>query len=346
MQWTDIDRNPALPTSTEKILGNLGSVAVHVFLFAALFFYSSFPRPEPEQVVQVELWSSLPAPNPPQSGSLSSAVQSSLNSEALGNEPSRVAGSDLKEAFEAEIFLDKRIAEERKKQKEIEERLVKEKAEKEKQLEKKAAVEKAAREKAAKERAEKEKAELAEAAKQAKIAREEAAKELKKREEEERLAKKRAEDEKRRQEAKLKKTLEAQRREQEEAILKQFGSDPKAKAADAGKDRTTKAGVSGGAEVGDRSGVLADYSASIRARIRARITFDPARAPNNPEAIFEVTQLSTGQISKVTLKKSSGNLAWDAAVERAIQASTPLPKAADGSVEPLLILSFRPLDPR
>jgi colicin import membrane protein len=180
---------------------------------------------------------------------------------------------------------------------------------------------------------------------QAMIAREVAAKEQRKREEDERLAKKLAEEEKRRQEAKLKKALEAQRLEQK-AILKQFGSDPKAKAAHVSKDRITKDGGSGGAEIGDRSGVLADYSAAIRARILSRVKFDPVRAPGNPETTFEVVQLPTGEITRVTLLRPSGNPAWDTAVERAIQQSNPLPKASDGSVEPRLILSFRPAVPQ
>ncbi|MFZ9314961.1 MAG: cell envelope integrity protein TolA [Burkholderiaceae bacterium] len=328
-------------SAPETLLAFGASVVVHIVLGAAMVLAASRTPPEPP-VVQAELWSSLPPLQPATANSPPPAA------EAPAPESPDTPKLTLPDPgpSAADIALEKKKAEEARIEKETQQKAAEEKAAREKEAQAKAAAEKAAREKAARERAEKEKADLAEAAKQAKIAREEAARELKKREEEERLAKKRAEEEKRRQEAKLKKALEAQRREQEEAIFKGFGSDPKAKAADAGKDRTTKAGVAGGAELGDRTGVLADYSAAIRARIRARITFDPARAPNNPEAIFEVTQLSTGQISKVTLKKSSGNPAWDSAVERAIQASTPLPKAADGSVEPLLILSFRPQDPR
>ena len=100
--------------------------------------------------------------------------------------------------------------------------------------------------------------------------------------------------------------------------------------------------MAGGAEIGDRTGVLADYAASIRAHIRPRISFDPARAPDNPEVVFVVEQKATGRILKVTKKKSSGNAGWDTAVERAIWGSSPLPKTADGTVESPLIIAFKP----
>ena len=94
----------------------------------------------------------------------------------------------------------------------------------------------------------------------------------------------------------------------------------------------------------DRQNFLAEYASSIRARIRSRISFDPARAPDNPEVIFVVEQQSNGRVVKVTKKQSSGNAGWDAAVERAIWGSSPLPSASDGTVENLLTLAFRPLD--
>ena len=40
--------------------------------------------------------------------------------------------------------------------------------------------------------------------------------------------------------------------------------------------------------------------------------------PGNPEAQFSVTQLPTGEVISVTLTKSSGNRAYDEAVERAM----------------------------
>lgn len=130
------------------------------------------------------------------------------------------------------------------------------------------------------------------------------------------------------------------------AELARLGLDPNAKTAGKSKDVATKAGVVGGAEVGDKTGELADYAGMIRARVLARIRFDPSRAAGNPEVIFIVEQLPSGQISGLRRSKSSGVTAWDDAVERAIRASDPLPKKKDGTVERILELRFRPNEDR
>ena len=143
-----------------------------------------------------------------------------------------------------------------------------------------------------------------------------------------------------------KKRQDEQRKAELARIQKSLGLDDKAKAAAKGKDAQTKAGTAGGAEQGARTGVLANYQDAIRSRIRSRIRFDPAKAPENPEAIFIVEQLPSGQISKIQLKKPSGRPDWDAAVQRAIAGSDPLPKAEDGTVERVLELRFRPQEGR
>ena len=130
------------------------------------------------------------------------------------------------------------------------------------------------------------------------------------------------------------------------AELARLGLDPNARATGKSKDVATKAGVVGGAEVGDKTGELADYAAMIRARVLARIRFDPSRAPGNPEVIFIVEQLPSGEISGIRKTKSSGVVAWDEAVDRAIRASDPLPKKKDGTVERVLELRFRPNEDR
>lgn len=131
--------------------------------------------------------------------------------------------------------------------------------------------------------------------------------------------------------------LQAQR----QAELARLGLDPNAKANAKGKDVATKAGVVGGAELGSKTGVDADYEALIQARIKARINY-PDRGPGNPEAIVAVEQLPTGEITRVRLIKPSGTPAWDAAVQRAVWAANPLPKKKDGTVARTLELSFRP----
>lgn len=82
----------------------------------------------------------------------------------------------------------------------------------------------------------------------------------------------------------------------------------------------------------------------IRSRIRGYIILPPD-IPGNPEAIFDVVQLPTGEIIDVKLRKSSGVRAYDEAVQRAILKASPLPKPVPADLfERNLELRFRPLD--
>jgi colicin import membrane protein len=67
------------------------------------------------------------------------------------------------------------------------------------------------------------------------------------------------------------------------------------------------------------------YIEKIIARIRPNIIL-PSELKGNPEAIFDVVQLPTGEVLSARLRKSSGNKAYDDAVERAILKSSPLPR--------------------
>jgi colicin import membrane protein len=65
----------------------------------------------------------------------------------------------------------------------------------------------------------------------------------------------------------------------------------------------------------------------------------------NPEAIFEVVQLPTGEIIDAVLRKSSGVRAYDDAVQRAILKSSPLPRPERPDLfARSLTLKFRPTD--
>ena len=71
----------------------------------------------------------------------------------------------------------------------------------------------------------------------------------------------------------------------------------------------------------------------------------PPDIPGNPEAIFDVVQLPTGEIIDAQLRKSSGVRAYDDAVQRAILKSSPLPKPETLELfQRSLTLRFRPLD--
>ena len=69
----------------------------------------------------------------------------------------------------------------------------------------------------------------------------------------------------------------------------------------------------------------AGYVDKIRSKIKANISL-PLEIKGNPEAIFDVVQLPTGEVLSASLKKSSGHEAYDQAVERAILKSSPLPR--------------------
>lgn len=86
---------------------------------------------------------------------------------------------------------------------------------------------------------------------------------------------------------------------------------------------------------------LADYVGRIQAKVRGNLVLPPG-VTGNPEAVFEVRQLPSGEILSVKLKKSSGNTSLDAADERAIWKSSPLPKPDSGEPDPDLILKFKP----
>lgn len=93
------------------------------------------------------------------------------------------------------------------------------------------------------------------------------------------------------------------------------------------------------------SQALASWTDKIRAIIRSNIIYDLSRVPGNPEAIFDVTLLPTGEVLTVTKRKSSGNPGYDDAVERAIWKSSPLPKPDSRDVfRRELKLTFHPQD--
>ena len=93
-----------------------------------------------------------------------------------------------------------------------------------------------------------------------------------------------------------------------------------------------------------RNRALLQWTDKIRAKIRSKI-FLLQEVQGNPEAIFDVTLLPTGEVLTVSKRKSSGNPGYDAAVERAIINASPLPLPDDRSLfQRQLQLRFRPQD--
>ena len=93
-----------------------------------------------------------------------------------------------------------------------------------------------------------------------------------------------------------------------------------------------------------RAKALNEYIARIQAKVKSNWIL-PADMQGNPQAVFRVVQLPTGEVLSTRLVKSSGNAAYDTAVERAILKSSPLPLPASRELfHRELELTFRPHD--
>jgi colicin import membrane protein len=88
-----------------------------------------------------------------------------------------------------------------------------------------------------------------------------------------------------------------------------------------------------------RQSQIDKYRAAIRDKIRRFIVLPP-NVQGNPEAEFDVVLLPDGNPLGVKLKRTSGNSAYDNAVERAILKAQPLPLPPD----PALFKDFRELN--
>ena len=90
--------------------------------------------------------------------------------------------------------------------------------------------------------------------------------------------------------------------------------------------------------------LIADYKERIKAKIQRGLQLPP-NIQGNPEAEFDVVLLPDGNTLGVKLKRTSGNTAYDNAVERAILKAQPLPLPPDQALFRYfreLNLAFRP----
>jgi colicin import membrane protein len=95
---------------------------------------------------------------------------------------------------------------------------------------------------------------------------------------------------------------------------------------------------------GAASKAQAAWIDKVRLKIKGNIVLPPD-IKGNPEALFSVVQLPTGEVLSVKLKKSSGVAALDAAIERAVLKSSPLPRPDSGFTPPREFeLRYKPLD--
>lgn len=192
-----------------------------------------------------------------------------------------------------------------------------------------------AKEKAEKERREEEK----------RLAKQKQEEEDKKELEKKKLAEKKAEEKKKLEEKKLAEDKAREEKKQAEKLAK-----AKAEAEQKKLDKQREAemrrmagvlgatGVTGTAAKSTAPRMDAGYQAAIRAKVQSNLSYSGAK--QDVEAVFRVAQLPTGEIISVRKVKSSGNPAYDAAVENAINKSSPLPRKKDGSVDRDLELVF------
>ena len=144
-------------------------------------------------------------------------------------------------------------------------------------------------------------------------------------------------DEKKKTDEKLAESRARQQRETE-AMRAQAEHEGEARAK-AERDAQARA-----QQTAQRAKAEADWIRSIQAKVRGNVTVPPDMA-GNPETIFEVVQLPTGEIIDARLMKSSGVRAYDDAVQRAILKSSPLPRPERPDLfQRSLTLKFRPTD--
>lgn len=87
-----------------------------------------------------------------------------------------------------------------------------------------------------------------------------------------------------------------------------------------------------------------EYGDSVRSRVERNV-IPPADSHVNNKAIFEVTLLPSMEVLRVVKRSSSGNAAYDDAVERAILKTTPFPPLPEGMSfreVRIMVLEFRP----
>jgi colicin import membrane protein len=130
----------------------------------------------------------------------------------------------------------------------------------------------------------------------------------------------------------------------EQLAMEQRRFDEERRRADEQRRKAETERVARELAAGARNKSLADYIGRIQAKVRSNWIL-PSDLQGNPEAIFNVVQLPTGEVISARLAKSSGNAAYDAAVERAILKSSPLPLPEPRSLFAReLKLTFRPRD--
>lgn len=114
--------------------------------------------------------------------------------------------------------------------------------------------------------------------------------------------------------------LEKKKRAEAEALKKKQAADTAAKSAADEQQKARDALAAQQAAAAKRE--IDKYMDGIRTRVR-RFVLVPPSLQGNPEAEFSVTLLPGGEVLDVRLNKTSGNAAYDAAIEAAIRKGQP-----------------------
>jgi colicin import membrane protein len=146
-------------------------------------------------------------------------------------------------------------------------------------------------------------------------------------------------------EAKPKPDPQFLKRMQEEAAVEQAALEEQNRVREAREARETAQRLAAAAAAAANKKAVDEWVARIRSRVKSRMGLLPPNLTGNPEAIFDVVLLPSGDLLSVRMRKSSGHGGYDDVVERAIRNSTPFPKPDNpGVFQRELELKFRPKD--
>lgn len=144
----------------------------------------------------------------------------------------------------------------------------------------------------------------------------------------------------------LEEQKQAETEQRERLAAQQAAQAARERAEQATRERAEQAARDKAAQDAAIDAVVNEYKAKIVTKIRRNIV-KPPDVRDDARAEFRVTLLPGGTVLSAELKKSSGNAAYDNAVERAILKSQPLPLPADVAMFNrfrVLLLVFRPAE--
>jgi len=122
------------------------------------------------------------------------------------------------------------------------------------------------------------------------------------------------------------KQRELLRQKEEEDLMQRMVNEDAASTARLAQQ--AEARVAAGKRQAEVASVVGQYRDQISAKVRGNTRL-PDNLTGNPEVRCLVKLLPTGEVQSVRVTKSSGNAAYDEAVVRAIEKSSPLPLPAD-----------------